>query len=131
MTQRHSKTAVVLTAALTLSAATAWAGEWVTGYVGSTVRTYTAEGEPSGEVPVTKLPPKGGEVKGHDKKNHPGIEISKDQIIYVKASDVFITDSNAPVCQDLALAGKKAGSQLAATAGVRHGAAATAVPCVK
>lgn len=116
-------------AALVLGAGAATAGQTVTKYVGDTVRTYTKDGQPAGEVKSSSLP-KEVLVEGQDARGHPGIKVNN-QMVYLKASDVFITDSDAPVCQDLALNGKKAGSQLAATAGVRHGAAEKAVPCIK
>ena len=116
--------------ALGLATATpAFAVEKVTGYVSATVRTYTEQGEPNGEVSKDTLPPNGGEVVGRNSRGYPGITV-RGKTVYLRTSDVFVTDDSvAPRCTELAVNAKPAGSALAAT-GVRSGAAKTAVACI-
>ena len=101
---------------------------WTIGRVGATVRTYTAQGEPDGEVDWKKAKlPESAPVVAYDLKGHPGIDVSG-KTIYLKASDIYLADDKT-VCVDLAVAGKKPGSGLTAL-GVRHGASKTEVTCI-
>jgi hypothetical protein len=106
--------------------------QFVTGYLGITVRTYVQNGTPNGELPISSLPsiPPGGiPVTGHDDKGHPGIgKKNGTSAFFLKPADILMTDTAKTSCTKMVMAGKPAGF-LAASGGVSAGASEHHVPC--
>ncbi len=115
--------AVLLTATPSLAQ-----GEYrVVKYLGATVRTFTATGEPNGKWDIGKLPPLPAKVV-EEQDGHPGVRMGNDTI-YLKQSDI-VTEGAPSDCAELAINTKPNSARLAASeVGVSHGMSGSAVRC--
>ncbi len=99
-------------------------------YLGSTVRTFTAGGEPNGKRDVSTLPKTPVDVV-EEKAGHPGVKLPDNSVVYLKASDIETTGAPSD-CADLAVNAKSNGARLAASeVGVSHGMSGQAVRCYR
>lgn len=118
--------------ALVLLAATSAAAQPfgnVEKYLGPSVRTYDAQGNPAGELPVGKLPTLPIPIKARDEKGHPGIEVGG-KLVYLKPADVVVGGIE-PACKTFEISQKSStSSQHLSEIGVSAGAAETSIPCI-